>query len=106
MNAAGEPVFGSRLVSLRGLPPLAATGAAFVYEAWLQDSQGGRISLGRFDVHITGQFVGSDPFAALASDPPQAGDQVRITVEPIDDPEPDAPYPFIPLSGRFQIPVP
>jgi len=101
VDDTGAPT-GTVEVSL-SLPRLADTGAAFTYELWLQDAQGGRTSLGRFDVDATGVPT-PDVFQQLAGTPLAAGDQLLISVEPIDDPEPDALYPFIPLSGQFVLP--
>jgi len=92
-------------VSFDGLPRLTDTGAAFIYELWLQNGQGGRTSLGRFDVDAAGQVATiPNPFGALATTVLTTGDQLLISIEPIDDPEPDTLYPFIPLSGQFVLP--
>jgi len=91
-------------VTFDGLPRLTDTGAAFTYEAWRFHS-GQFTSLGRFDVDATGKVATiPDPFNGLISSLPGSGDQLLISIEPIDDPEPAALYPFIPLSGQFVLP--
>ncbi len=104
VDDTGVPTGTVELSSL-GLPRLADTGAAFTYELWLQNGQGSRASLGRFNVDAAGRVATiPSPFGALATTALATGDQLLISIEPLDDPEPDTLYPFIPLSGQFVLP--
>ncbi|RMF83345.1 MAG: hypothetical protein D6739_07320 [Nitrospirae bacterium] len=103
VDAEGNPS-GRVEVALSGLPSLAQAGIAFTYELWLQDGQGGRASLGRFDVDPESGAPTPDVFAQLATVPLAAGDSLLISVEPADDPAPDTLFPFLPASGAIRMP--